>query len=277
MLAYHSDPRIKMRVLSQLLHHAQADEIIKGIYWENGKGCAVGCTIHSGDHAEYEPLFGIPQALARLKDCMFEGLPNADAKRWPRRFMSAVRPGADLSRVQWHFLHWLLTDKEVNPWIDHPLVCDAVRRCADLMRDMADGKTITYSAADSAAASADSAADSARSAADSAYSARSAAYLAADSAAYSAYLAADLAHLAADSAKPEALAARCAVTNGSRLESSSIRRMGPSFSVRSASDVHHATSFKQIANTRSTGHAHSKLSVISVTGSQRLILSRMAA
>jgi hypothetical protein len=189
-----SRPRVgRGYILSQLLHHAQADEIIKGIYWENGKGCAVGCTIHSGDHAEYEPLFGIPQALARLKDCMFEGLPNADAKRWPRRFMSAVRPGADLSRVRWHFLHWLLTDKEVNPWIDHPLVCDAVRRCADLMRDMADGKTITYSAADSAASArsaarsarsaADSAADSARSAAASAYSAADSTYSAAYSAA----------------------------------------------------------------------------------------------
>ena len=86
----------KAAVLEQLRAHAKADEIIKGRYWEGGKGCAVGCSIHSGQHAEYEPRFGIPQVLARLEDCIFEGLSNKKAKAWPVRFMSAVPEGADL-------------------------------------------------------------------------------------------------------------------------------------------------------------------------------------
>jgi hypothetical protein len=170
----------KAAVLRQLRAHAKADEIVKGRYWEDGKGCAVGCTIHSGDHAEYEPRFGIPIMLARLEDDLFEGLPNGQAKAWPVAFMSAIRPGADLSRVGWQFLLWLLTDNKVSPGIDHPLVRDAVRQCADVLVPLAKGKPVDNSAAGSAARSARSAARSARSAelaaaaAWSAWSARSA-------------------------------------------------------------------------------------------------------
>ena len=66
----------KAAILKQLRQHAKLDEIEKGHYWDSGKGCAVGCTIHSGQHVEYETRFGIPQMLARLEDCIFEGLPN---------------------------------------------------------------------------------------------------------------------------------------------------------------------------------------------------------
>jgi hypothetical protein len=133
MLAFTGTTISKPEIIAQLEAHADADEIVKGQYWQDGRGCAVGCTIHSGDHAEYEPRFGIPQMIARLEDCIFEGLPDIAAKEWPLRFMWAVRPGSDLSLVGWQFLHWLLTDKTVNPGIDHPLVRDAVRQCADFL------------------------------------------------------------------------------------------------------------------------------------------------
>ena len=147
MLAYHNDPRIKEAILVQLREHREADKLVKGQYWEDGKGCAVGCTIHSGNHAEYEPRFGIPHMLARLEDCIFEGLPNADAQKWPERFMTAIRPGADLSRVGWKFLHWLLTDKEVNPGISHPLVTDAVSQCAAVLYPLTIGALVDQGAA----------------------------------------------------------------------------------------------------------------------------------
>ena len=133
MLAYHNDPALKSAILLKLHAHAEADEFIKGKYWENGKGCAVGCTIESGEHVEYEKRFGIPQMLARLEDCIFEGLPNGDAKLWPEQFMGAIKPGSDLSRVGWQFLHWILTDSTLNPGIEHVLVRDAVKQCADVI------------------------------------------------------------------------------------------------------------------------------------------------
>jgi hypothetical protein len=110
MLAYHNDPKIKQDILAQLQLHYDADEIIKGVYWENGKGCAVGCTLHGQNHKEYENRFGIPRILAKLKDTIFEGLPNAIAKKWPIRFMNAIQEGTDLSKVWNKFALFLLND-----------------------------------------------------------------------------------------------------------------------------------------------------------------------
>jgi hypothetical protein len=80
MLSYHSDPAVKAKYLARVEGHAAADEIIKGRYWEAGKGCAVGCTIHGGSHEDFELELGIPQMLAWLEDVIFEGLPNRLAK-----------------------------------------------------------------------------------------------------------------------------------------------------------------------------------------------------
>jgi hypothetical protein len=198
MLAFINTTVTKKAVLEQLRAHAEADELVKGHYWQAGKGCAVGCTIHSGRHVEYEVRFGIPEMLARLEDCIFEGLPNGAAKAWPVSFMTAVRPGSDLSCVGWKFLHWLLTDEKVNPGINHSLVRNAVKQCADVLAPLSKGLPIAEraawramwsaeaSAAESAASAAASAASAAESAASAAWSAESAESAATWSAAWSA-------------------------------------------------------------------------------------------
>lgn len=170
MKAFVNTEMSKPELLARVRAHAAADEIVKGEYWENGKGCAVGCSIYSSNHSLYEPMFGIPQVLARLEDTIFEGLPLADAKDWPIRFVQSINPGADLGKVVWEFLHWLLTEPKVNPGIEHPMVRESVARCAAVVALMRDGE--------SAAESARSAADSAESAAWSAKSAESAAFMA---------------------------------------------------------------------------------------------------
>jgi hypothetical protein len=220
MLAYHADPKIKAAILAQLEAHARADELVKGQYWEDGKGCAVGCTIHSADYAEYETRFGIPQMLARLEDAIFEGLPSGKAKKWPIAFMSAIEPGTDLSLVGWKFLHWMLTDEKVNPGINHPLVRDAVKQCADVLVPLTKGEKADQSAARSAARSAWSAA---RSAAESARSAESAARSAARSAAWSAESAAWSAWSAARSAESAARSAESAAWSAARSAAESAR------------------------------------------------------
>ena len=198
LIAYHNDPDIKADILAQLNAHAAADEIVKGQYWEDGKGCAVGCTIHGDDHMEYEARFGIPMMLARLEDCIFEGMPNKEAKLWPMQFMDAIQPGSDLSLVGWKFLHWLITDCTVNPGITHPSVKDAIKVCADVIEPLARGEPIVSGAAESAAESAARSAESAWSAA------RSAAESAAESAARSAESAWSAARSAAASAAESA-------------------------------------------------------------------------
>lgn len=113
MLAYHNNPELKAQIIATLEQHRLADELVKGQYWEGGKGCAVGCTIKGSNHQKYEPIFGIPQTLARFEDKIFEGLPNNLAMAWPTRFMLAIKPGADLRRVQWGFLAWCVV--RTNP------------------------------------------------------------------------------------------------------------------------------------------------------------------
>ena len=165
LVAYHDNTAEKDAILEQLREHEKTDELVKGYYWEKGKGCAVGCTVHSANHSLYESKFGIPQMLAWLEDTIFEGLPNGKAKEWPIAFMSAIAPGTDLSLVGWKFLHWLLTDEKVNPGINHPLVKDAVKQCADVIAPLTKGRKVDASAAESARSAARSAAESAWSAA----------------------------------------------------------------------------------------------------------------
>src|SRR5271168_4065880 len=108
MIAYHGDVAVKEKYITRVMNHRLADELIHGVGWEDGKGCAVGCTLEAYDHVRYETELGVPQMLARLEDAIFEGLENGDAKLWPERFLSAIRPGTDLSLVGWKFLAWLV-------------------------------------------------------------------------------------------------------------------------------------------------------------------------
>jgi hypothetical protein len=91
--AFHGKQSVKDFYIAQLKAHQAADEIIQGKYWENGKGCAVGCTIHSSDHFQYPERIGFPVSLAIIEDVFFEGLSNQDAKNFPLLLTQAVPVG----------------------------------------------------------------------------------------------------------------------------------------------------------------------------------------
>ena len=100
LLAFHGNPEIKEKYLARVAAHRAADELVQGFgYWQadhagHFKGCAVGCTLHSSDHAAYEVELGIPQILARIEDGIFERLPAKRAKTWPEEFLKAAEVGA---------------------------------------------------------------------------------------------------------------------------------------------------------------------------------------
>jgi hypothetical protein len=176
LIAYHNDHALKASLLAKMAKHREADELVKGVYWSGGKGCAVGCLLESSDHGLYESRFGIPQVLARLEDEFFEGLTNAKAQLWPERFLSAIQPGADLSRVGWQFIYWNLTDNLILDDSENEdiqkvvLECRAaIKQCADVIEPLAKA---AYSAADRAA----NAANAASAAYSAAYRAREACY-----------------------------------------------------------------------------------------------------
>jgi len=115
MLAFHGEPGLKELYLARVVTHREADELVQGIGWEDGKGCAIGCTLEVYSHAQYEIELGVPRVLAHLQDRIFEGLPRADAMLWPERFLDAIEPGADLSDVWPEFAIWLLVDPDHEP------------------------------------------------------------------------------------------------------------------------------------------------------------------
>ena len=204
MRAFHGKEEIKKFYLNRVQEHIDLDEIVKGVYFEDGepgkrKMCGVGCTIHSDQHSSYEEELGIPQVLAKLEDRIFENIPNELAKTWPLRFLESINVGADLSKVWPKFAIFLLTDStQCN---SQHQKCVIISDC--YARELAGEKIDWFSikrAADAAAAAA---------AADAAYAAyaayTAAAYAAAadavDAAAYAAYAAAKIKAYIAQSEK----------------------------------------------------------------------------
>jgi len=144
MIAYHGSHTTKDAYLARVQAHRAADEIIKGKYWVGGKGCAVGCTIHGSDHAAYERELGIPRFLAWIEDAIFERLPNDVARAWPERFLSAIKPGADLSKVGPKFIVWMLGDAECGTLrLCNPAGAEATRRVIALYQREVDGDRVT--------------------------------------------------------------------------------------------------------------------------------------
>ena len=159
MLAYHSDPKIKAKYLKRVRAHAKADQLLQGYgYWTDGKGCAVGCTIHGSDHSRYSLELGIPAEIAYLEDSCFEAMPPELAKKWPARFLSAIRPGADLSRVYDLWCAWMLDDPTdgviVKVGDKFPDIQRIVRETA---QDCRDGKRVNAAGAARAARAAEAA------------------------------------------------------------------------------------------------------------------------
>ena len=191
-LAYRAHPAITKPAFVEMMQaHREADRIVQGAYWDDGRGCAVGCGVHScmalageeighGDHGRLAELLGVDPRLMHLQDRIFEGLPSDEAREWPLALAAAIPEGADLSGVWPQFAARMLRRIKVPD--GYPDVAAAVARvAAGWETGWADDDP---SAAGSAAASAaESAESAARSAAWSAWSAaRSAAWSAARSA-----------------------------------------------------------------------------------------------
>ena len=194
MLAFHNDRAIKAKYLKRVRAHAKADRLIQGTGWENGRGCAIGCTLEVYDHARYPIELGIPVELARLEDVIFERLAKKDAMAWPAAVLKSIPVGADLSLVWPRFALWMLRGLPAKS-LQRPDVKSAV-----------DGVTALYERWIAGAKPSVEEWHKARSAA-AAYAAYAAyAASAAYAAAYAAYAAAYAAYADADAAAPDAAA-----------------------------------------------------------------------
>ena len=219
LIAFHGQQAVKDKYVSRVIAHRAAERLVRGTGWEDGKGCAIGCTLEKYEHAAYETELGIPRSLARIEDGIFEGLPLDEAMEWPERFLSAIPVGADLSLVTYRFIHWMLIDPSegVIKYAQIAQSRSAIQRVANLYErniagenvELADWRSAQSEAAAVYAAvyaAAVYAAAAARTAARTAYADAAYADAAARTAAHAAYADAAAARTAARTAYADAAA-----------------------------------------------------------------------
>jgi len=167
MRAFHNDVKVQKKYLDRIRAHAKADEFIKGTFWENGKGCAIGCTIHGSNHKDYEKELGIPKWLAQLEDTIFENLPNNESKKWPVSFLEAINIGSNLDEIKAPFMIFIQNknleylDACKFDEVQFPKVKEVIERSKTVIRNVIDLHKTAESAAWSAWSAAESAAESA--------------------------------------------------------------------------------------------------------------------
>ena len=146
LIAYHGDPLQKARYLARVRAHGKASEIVTGLVWENGRGSAAGCTVHSDRLEAYEAELGVPKVLAQLEDCVFEGLFSfgspALALAYPERFLAAIKVGAGLSLVWPKVALWMLADGKYGMIRSSgtPRSASAIKDLAGLYQKWANGE-----------------------------------------------------------------------------------------------------------------------------------------
>ena len=199
---------------AEVAAHIRADALVRGSYWKpsenavGGQGCFISCLTHSSDPTPAFERFGLPVAVLRIAENIYEDLPDDEGTAFFAALPDAVgRDGKDLSRVHWGFL---ASELRALPQTTDAAqaVIDPVIKGMDLLFSGQQWPD-AYAAAHAAAAFDSGAASASRAAADAAYAAaraaaRAAAY-AADAAypaadAYGAYAAAYAARAAADAA-----------------------------------------------------------------------------
>lgn len=228
MIAYHGKQEIKDKYVARMKGHMRADDLQKSVYWKHGKGCAVGCTLHTHDHTVAEEEIGVPAQLMHLQDTIFERLRAPEHKVFPLAFLEAITPGADLLLVWPKFAAWLILDGE------HGVVRfnddERVRYVGELFLRVVNGEMVRPGQWDAAGVAAgvaawdagntgDAAWDAAGAAADAARDARDAAWDAAwdaGDAGAAARAAARAAGAAARDAGAAGAAARAAATRAQR-------------------------------------------------------------
>ncbi len=138
LLSYHCEPALKSAVLARVARHQRLDEIVQRTYWKGGRGCLIGCSLHSGDHSAFETHLGLPRWLAHLSESIFEGLPKEEAVNFPFQLLNAIPTGSDLSNA-WHdFAAWMILDPEhgVSRFNADP----AIIRVGEMHRDHVSGQ-----------------------------------------------------------------------------------------------------------------------------------------
>ena len=100
MKTFHGKQSVKDKYINRIKDHMKADAIIQGTGYEDGKGCAVGCTLENYDHSLYPKELGLPEWLGKLEDAIFEGLKVEESKTFPLEFLESIPVGVDEAELE---------------------------------------------------------------------------------------------------------------------------------------------------------------------------------
>lgn len=112
MTTFFGEPTVKAALLARLEGHRIADEYVQGQYWEKGKGCFIGCAVHSDEVEQFEQTLGLSPYIARLGEYFFEAFDPAQAKRVPLEIIEAIPVGVDDTMVWPRLWQWIVNDSQ---------------------------------------------------------------------------------------------------------------------------------------------------------------------
>ena len=121
MISFFGSVALKEAVRARVAEHQRLDQIVQGTYVKTSPdgdgrviaGCFIGCSLHSGKHAEFPRLLGLPEWYGHLGERIFESLPRGEHLTFPLEVYGATPVGVDLDPVRDRFLVWCL--REVAP------------------------------------------------------------------------------------------------------------------------------------------------------------------
>lgn len=86
---------IKDKYIERALMHSEADDFVKEIYLEDGKGSAIACLSHdkNNPHKTLSRELSTPEWVFHVVDVIFEGLGIDDYKQWTVDFVKSIPVG----------------------------------------------------------------------------------------------------------------------------------------------------------------------------------------
>ena len=169
--AYFGSKNIKQKYVVRMKAHIAADQLVHGSYWENCKGCAIGCVVEkaSDPHEQMQRELNVPMPVIYLYEKIFESLTGPRDMQFPLQVLQAITEGSDLSLVAPRLMHWLLTDERrgvlshVEAWRKYDTkdeyttkVIEAVKQVAGVIKKWVETGRLDESAARSARSAAES-------------------------------------------------------------------------------------------------------------------------
>lgn len=138
--SFFNDQKIKDKYVKRMAAHRQADELIRGVGFQEGKGCFIGCILNNYDHSQFENELNIPEWVGRVFDVLYEGM-SIDRYIEFTTVLEDIPLGSDLNKIKRPFMIFIL--ESLFDQFDNekfPEVTQAIKKVIDLHQSNSDSE-----------------------------------------------------------------------------------------------------------------------------------------